>query len=106
MRIGTALVEFAPVAPAKLPCQMPYFRTHELLLFRQRKVHYHPFRPVSPIPVSCWSVDLGALPAPVLDALWHNLDHEAVAPRQLAFTILDVFVLQQQQGTLPFWATF
>src|SRR5215471_7523225 len=42
----------------------------------------------------------------MLDALWHDLDDEAVALCQVAFLILDVFVLQQRQSTLTFWATF
>src|SRR5215831_13781193 len=102
MRIDAGPVEFTPVTPGKLSGQMPYFRTHELLLFRQRKVHRHPFFKA---PLSCSVIQsqvpctaLRALPCPVLDALWYNLDDEAVALRQLAFAVLDVFVLQQQQS--------
>src|SRR4249920_3297764 len=112
MRISAGPVEFAPVTPGKLSGQMPYFRTHELLLFRQRKVHRRPFYSWSSrlqalrtkeVPASC---ALGALPTPPLDALRHNLDDEAVALRQVAFAVLDIFVLQQQQSPLMFWAVF
>ena len=63
---------------------------------------------VSPLPTGdgLCTLLLIALPTPSLDALRHNLDDEAVALRQLAFSILHVFILQQQQGPLMFRATF